>query len=154
MTARAGHRVLVFAAILATPLATGADGLGRLFFSPAERAALDALRAAAAEPAAASAPPASATAVPPPTVAPPALPAITVNGVVARSAGPSTAWINGEESYGRRLEDLAGGTGAISLRRGGVAVAGPDGVVRLLRPGQVFDPNAGTVSERYGGGDE
>ena len=58
--------------------------IGRLFFSPEERAQLDAQRANG------GAPPQPVQAAPP---APPP-PPVTMNGVVKRSSGKSTVWLN------------------------------------------------------------
>ncbi len=58
--------------------------IGRQFFSPEERAQLDAQRATG------GAPVQPAEAAPPPPPPPP----VTLNGVVKRSSGKSTVWLN------------------------------------------------------------
>jgi hypothetical protein len=121
--------------------ATPAPPLGRLFFTPAERAALDAQRRAAARPAAA--PPAAAASAP---VAPRTL---RVDGVVTRSGGPSTVWIDGVPlppeglAHGTRVERPADATQPVVVRL-------PDGGRRVpVRVGQEVEIGSGKVTERY-----
>lgn len=79
-------RAIAMLVLLAHCALCGAQELGRLFFSPAERDALDARRSEkpASAPAAAQAP-------------------VRIDGYVLRSGGPSTVWVNGrmDRSYGR-----------------------------------------------------
>jgi hypothetical protein len=125
-----------------------ATELGRLFFTPAERDALDAERRAAAAP---PAPPRELVQIAPAPAAPAKPPApVTMNGIVTRSTGPGTVWINGES------QDLRHATipGDPSAR---VRVAGE--TLRLapgdtpgqprLRPGQTYDPERARVIEAY-----
>ena len=105
----------------------GAAGeLGRLFFTPAERAALVAARRAGpgnAEPAAASAGEAPA---------PPAVPRLRLDGLVHRDAQPSIAFLNRRpvEDGGRILEyRVIAGPSAVTL-------LGEDGRRIVLRVGQ------------------
>ena len=75
----------ILAGLLGAAAATGAAAqeLGRLFFTPDQRAALDARRKAR---------------VPDKPAATPQVesPVTRVNGVVQRSGGKSTVWVNGE----------------------------------------------------------
>ncbi len=70
-------------------------GLGRLFTTPQERQMLEAARH---QPRIVEQAP-QPTSMPEPTSAPPPLPDVTLNGVVVRSGGRSTVWVNGANSY-------------------------------------------------------
>ena len=71
-----------------------ADGLGRLFFTAAERVTLNAERAASTLPLPPAAPPDEAS-LPAPTTPAILAPSVTLNGLVHRAHGPSTVWVNG-----------------------------------------------------------
>ena len=97
----------------------GARALGRLFFSPAERATLDAARQAAAIPPPAVSneeipllPEAAISEIPPAPLPPP----MTLNGIVARSGGPATVWVNGTAQDGRNLS-VPGGSRVSAVMR-------------------------------------
>ena len=79
-------RAIAMLVLLAHCALCGAQELGRLFFSPAERDALDARRSerSGSAPAAVQAP-------------------VRIDGYVLRSGGPSTVWVNGsvDRSNGR-----------------------------------------------------
>src|SRR5581483_10127985 len=96
-----------------------ADPLGRLFTTPEERAQLQQLR---------TAPPVVAKPAPPPAPVavqtPPEVPPVTVNGVVVRSRGESTAWVNGKNTYDGDLSADNRADPRSSARRG--LEAGPD----------------------------
>lgn len=114
--------------------------LGRLFSTPAQRAELDARRSAAGQPAAAP------LATPPaPTPASAALPPpVELNGLVQRSSGRSTVWLNQQaqqEPY-NRLAPEQGGTLTLRLSNGQSV---------LLRPGQRYDPLRRQVVDAAGG---
>ncbi|KQX01135.1 hypothetical protein ASC94_00310 [Massilia sp. Root418] len=104
--------------------------LGRLFSTPQERALLDARRDGTVidgEPAAPPAPP-----LPPSPPAP-----LQLNGVVQRSNGQSTVWLNDaplSERDGKVLPDRA-----VLLRL-------PSGKRVTLKPGQSYDEATGTIS--------
>ncbi|KAB8045011.1 hypothetical protein [Janthinobacterium aquaticum] len=126
--------------------------LGRLFSTPAQRAELDARRNAADQPQAMLAAP------PAPAPAPAALPPpVELNGLVQRSSGRSTVWLNQQaqqEPYNRlapeqaqqepynRLAPEQGGTLTLQLSNGQSV---------LLRPGQRYDPLRRQVVEAAGG---
>ena len=77
------HAMLVAALLLAAPSAYGADAsLGRLFYTPQQRAELDRKRATNA----------IETEVVVESL-------VTVNGRVSRSSGKTTTWINGVPQY-------------------------------------------------------
>ena len=124
-------------------LASGAE-LGRLFLSPAERAAIDAARhdveRARAMPGAVTAD-ADETAASALREAP--AEAVTVNGYIARSAGAATVWINGRDGAPGKLSAPArdGQRVNVPLKGGGDQVA--------LKPGQSFDPVSRQVSDAY-----
>lgn len=106
--------------------------LGRLFTTPEQRAQLDAQRYG--PPPGTPAPPA-----PPPPPPPPA-PPVELNGVVERSSGRSTVWLNQapqQEPY-NQLDQARGGTLSLRLSNGQVV---------LLKPGQRYDPASGSVTE-------
>jgi hypothetical protein len=126
--------------LLVVPCGARSEPLGRLFYTPAQRTQLDTARAQRT---------ASPLAETPAAETPPAPPALTFNGVVRRSDGKSTIWIN----------NRAVGDGE-SLS--GVAVVGrvrPDGAIRLnmlqskagvdLKVGQTLDVDSGSVAENY-----
>ena len=126
--------VIVFVAfsLLAPPL--GAQELGRLFFTPEQRAALDARRKAR---------------VPDKPTAIVADPTTRVDGYVKRSAGPPTVWINGESvtesaPEAPRIDARAGGGVSLSVGEAG-------GRVRL-RPGETLDRGNGAVHDVLGDG--
>jgi hypothetical protein len=104
-----------------------AQDFGRLFFTPEERAALDARRRARLPDK-----PAAAPAV--------AAPVTRVDGYVRRSEGPSTVWVNGG-----RVEEAAPGSDArVSIPLGQGA-----GRVRL-KPGETLDRGTGEVRDVLG----
>lgn len=74
------------------------------------------------------------------------LPKVRVQGLVKRSSGEDTVWINGAGiESGKRRGDIA----ISSVRHGGqarVRVGGKSSV--NLKPGQTFDPDSGRVRER------
>ena len=120
------------------PCAGGADELGRLFLTPAERAELEALRQvqAAARLAPVQPDAAAEPAAPERDQAPPA--AVRFDGIVMRSDGNSTLWINGQNSYDGRVPELP-----VTLRPGAPArlEVQPDGAgTVVLKPGQRWEP--------------
>lgn len=108
--------------------------LGRLFLSPEQRAQLDAQRYG---------PPPSDPVLAPAPAPPPPAPPVELNGVVQRSSGRSTVWLNQEaqnEPHNRLARDKAGVSGTLTLRLS-------NGQAVLLKPGQRYDPASGTVTE-------
>jgi len=139
---------VVTAQLLAVPDA-GAE-VGRLFFTPAERAALEqSRRQAQAAPTPAPEPPPQRPVVsaPPPAEV---LPVVTVDGYVRRSGGEATVWVNGENSY-----DGGVATGRIDPRAArihGQRIAITPGGTHppvLLKPGQSYDPGSATTADVY-----
>ena len=119
----------------------------RLFTTPAERRMLDRLRE--------SVPEGGAPAVrrPAPVVAEPEPPAdpVRVDGLVLRSGGPNTVWLDGKPVPSRpgavspdlRIERGADDAGTVILR-----ARGASRTVRL-KPGQRYDPGTGRVTEAF-----
>jgi hypothetical protein len=114
--------------------------LGRLFFSPGERAGLDEARRRPAAPVAAA--PAKAPALPP------APDYVTLNGVVRRSDGSTAIWLNNRMVDGKRTSD--GLEVTTSKRPGAANVRVPQAGRSVdLRVGQQLDVTSGKVRERY-----
>ena len=130
------------ALMLLAPPAAAAAGIGRLFYTPEQRVTLDTARSkrtrTTLETEAAEAPP-------PPAPAPEV---VTYGGIVQRSDGKSTIWLNNRPLSGKQPAD------APSVRR-----VRPDGTVTLhapqsgrnvdLRVGQRAELLSGTVEEGY-----
>ncbi len=117
--------VLVIGVAFST--AVSAQELGRLFFTPEQRAALDARRKAR---------------VPDKPAATPAVvsPTTRLDGYVRRSDGRSTVWVNGE-----RADD------ASPRADGRVSVTVGESDVRVpLRPGEELDRGSGEVHDVLG----
>ena len=143
--------ITFFALLVAAPLAShsaNAEPIGRLFFTPEQRAVLDKLRAKGIKGASVEEPP-TAAAFPeqPPEPEPPPAP-ITLDGFVRRSSGKSTTWINQvphneqEVSQGIRVRQRLSRPPAISIVL-------PSGKQVNLKAGQSFDRTTGKVSEVY-----
>ena len=128
-------RRLLLLAIL-VPGVCFSQEVGRLFFTPDQRAALDARRKARVPDR-----PAMTSVVSPTT---------RLDGYVKRSGGRSTVFVNGEAL----LEGTADAPVVDPERRGGrVPVTGGDGRPRVeLRPGEVLDRDTGAVRDVLGEG--
>lgn len=128
-------RLLLLGA-LALPLAPAqAQELGRLFFTPDQRAALDARRRARV--------PDRPNAVISPTT--------RLDGYVQRSGGPSTVWVNGEGQLETSPE--APRIGATRRDDGRVSVpVGESGARVGLKPGETLDRGTGEVRDVIGDG--
>ncbi|MGK5055995.1 hypothetical protein ACQ4WY_03505 [Janthinobacterium sp. LB2P49] len=127
-------RALILCALLTGAALTAraqSPQLGRLFLSPEQRAQLDAQRYGPP-------PPDPALAAPPPP--PPPGPPVELNGLVLRSSGRSTVWLNQEAQNEPHNRLARGKPGTLTLRLS-------NGQVVLLKPGQRYDPASGTVSE-------
>ena len=130
---------LLFAALLGAPGA-GAQELGRLFFTPEQRAELDARRKARLPDKAAAEPPAQA-------------PITRVDGVVRRAGGRSTVWIDGEaiqegaQPGAARLAPREPGADRVTLP------AGEDAQRPSLRVGESLDRASGEVRDVIGAGE-
>ena len=123
---------LCLLALLLIPAPGVAQQVGRLFFTPEQRAALDARRKAR---------------VPDkPAAVVVASPTTKLDGYVKRSGATSTVWINGEP-----LPEGAGEAPRIGPR---VSISVGDGGPRAaLRPGEVLDRGTGEVRDVIGDGE-
>lgn len=110
----------------------------RLFTAPEERMRLDRDRASAAALPAPGTEPAVPVTAPPAAQAPPTPPVpARLTGVVRRSDGRATVWID-DEPHETTLGRLRPGSP--------VPVDTPAGPV-LVKPGQTYDPNDGTIRD-------
>ena len=129
--------LLALACLLAAPAAR-AQELGRLFFTPDQRAALDARRRARVPDK-----PAAQTVVSPTT---------RLDGYVQRSQGPSTVWVNGEGLLETAPE--APRIGVTRRNDGRVSIGVGDGGARVgLKPGETLDRGSGEVRDAIGDGE-
>jgi hypothetical protein len=125
--------------VLAGAQGAQAQELGRLFFTPEQRAALDARRKAR---------------VPDkPSATPTESPITRVDGAVQRGGGKSTVWINGETIP----EDAQSGGARVTRdgsRSGRVSIPAGEGPQRHdLRVGESLDHSSGTVRDVIGDGE-
>ncbi len=121
--------LLLLAVVCSTPVQ--AESLGRLFFTPAQRANLDAGKKEKNMQAA-------------PVRRGPAI--VKLDGVVVRSDGETTVWVNGKASNrGRSGRIRAAPAADPASARVNVPGAGP----RELRVGQQLDTITGTVRESF-----
>jgi len=127
--------LLVLPALHARPVF--AQEFGRLFFTPEQRAALDARRKARIP----DKPAASAV----------ASPTTRMNGYVKRSSGPSTVFLNGEGVVETSQPDSPrvphGNDDKVSVPVGDAGIRVP------LKPGEVLDSGTGEVHDVLGGGE-
>jgi len=129
-------RLALAAALLAGAGTCGAQELGRLFFTPEQRQALDARRKAR---------------VPDKPAAVVASPTTRVDGYVKRSSGPDTVWVNGEPLPEQTPEapriDAPRGESRVSI------TIGESGNRVRLKPGQTLDRASGEVRDVIGDGE-
>jgi hypothetical protein len=130
--------LLLVAASIALVPAARAQELGRLFFTPDQRAALDARRKARVPDR-----PSATTVISPTT---------RLDGYVQRSGGPSTVWVNGEGQL--ETSPDAPRIGATRRDDGRVSVpVGESGARVGLRPGETLDRGTGEVRDLIGDGE-
>ena len=117
------------------PLAQADDKLGRLFFTPERRQALDRQRELNIQE----------------TQVIPEDPTLTINGVVTRSSGKQTAWINGVAQSER---DTPSGVSVRSNRRnpGKVFVQSNEQPAANANVGDTVNRNTGETTDLLGGG--
>jgi hypothetical protein len=128
---------LVACLLLAAPTVE-AQELGRLFFTPEQRTALDARRKAR---------------VPDKPNAPTVVsPTTRLDGYVQRSSGPNTVWVNGESLLETSPEAPRIGTNRRDDGRVSVPV-GESGARVGLRPGETLDRGSGEVRDVIGEGE-
>ena len=131
------RRAFFVVMLIAAPAAQSQE-TGRLFFTPDQRASLDARRKARVPDK-----PAAATVVAPTT---------RVDGFVQRSAGPSTVWINGESvtesaPEAPRIDSGRNASGSVSIN------VGESGKRVRLKPGETLDRGNGEVHDVIGDGE-
>ena len=115
-----------------------AEELGRLFFTPDQRAALDARRSARVPDVKPGAPVEAA-------------PTTRLDGYVTRSGGRSTVWVNGEPLPETAPEAPRIPPGVAHSGRVPVTI-GETGARVGLKPGQVLDRGSGEVRDVIGNG--
>ena len=126
-------RALLAVGLLLSVLPCKAQELGRLFFTPEQRTALDARRKAR---------------VPDrPAAVVVASPTTRVDGYVKRSGGRSTVWVNGESLPEGPSEARLGDGERVSIP------LGEGGRRATLRPGEVLDRGTGEVRDVLGEGE-
>lgn len=119
--------------------ANAADGLGYLFTTPAQRAALDRLSLKSGGTAVAAEP--DAAAIEEESKAP--RKKVKVGGMIVNSRGKNTTWLNQDGDKKVKATGVFSGQVEVTL--------GVDGKHISLKPGQEFDPNTGKISETYQG---
>jgi hypothetical protein len=126
-------RIILAAGLAFSGLPCKAQELGRLFFTPEQRSALDARRKAR---------------VPDkPAAVVVASPTTRVDGYVKRSGGRSTVWVNGESLPEGPAEARLGDGERVSIP------LGEAGRRATLRPGEVLDRGTGEVRDVIGEGE-
>lgn len=134
MRRRALGMLLSGAALAACSQASFAEELGRLFFTPEQRAALDARRKAR---------------VPDKPAANVSSPTMRLDGYVRRSSGRSTVWVNREALDEASPESPRIGAGPDA----GVTVGVGESRARVtLKPGETLDRDNGQVKDVIGDG--
>lgn len=121
------RRLVLLLVCVAFSHGVAAQELGRLFFTPEQRDALDARRRARV--------PDKPTAVPMVIS-----PTTRLDGYVRRSDGRSTVWVNGDTADDSRPQ----ADGSVSI------IAGDGGARVRLKPGQVLDRSSGEVTDVLG----
>lgn len=138
------RQVFVFISIfLMAPMIFAAEPLGRLFYTPAQRTQLETARAQRDRRVPINTTTESETATPQgPDV-------VTYSGVVRRSDGKSTVWINGKPVTERNA--ATNDVNVLGVRRdGAVAVTVPQtDRSAALKVGQSLDVMSGTIEEPY-----
>jgi hypothetical protein len=131
---------MLLGAALLTPQGARAQELGRLFFTPEQRASLDARRKARVPDKPAAVPQVES-------------PVTRVNGAVRRGGGNSTVWVNGQAIPDSPQPDAA----RIAPREPGagrVVIPAGEGAQRYeLRVGESLDRGSGEVKDVIGEGE-
>lgn len=124
----------------AAPAAFGQDGMGRLFFTPAQRAQLDTARRQNVRAPIAGEQPEEAQPLPQ---------EVTVNGMIRRNDGRTTVWLNNRMI----APDTATGGGSVEARArgdGGVTLTLPQtGRSVDLKVGQSVEALSGQIADVY-----
>jgi hypothetical protein len=134
--------MLSAALTVSTPSVAQQEPLGRLFFTPAQRSSLDVARSQRARTT-------LSTEVTEEQQAAPQAQTITYGGMVRRSDGKSTVWINGRPV---NEEQAASGPTVVGRVRndGSISVQVPQSGRNIeLKPGQSLELLSGTIEESY-----
>ena len=137
---------LIFMLAASTTVSTGhaeERTFGRLFFSPEQRAKLDAGRKDAL--ANLNRPVVTTKAEPAPKAAPPKV--VTLHGIVKRSDGESTVWVN-DKAVSARFGESDISAGSIAPDSVGLDLPGAKRRIRL-KVGQSVEATSGTIEEGY-----
>ena len=129
---RSFHILVVMTAMLLWCASNSAEPLGRLFFTPAQRNTLDAGKELAK----------------PRQAAPSGPRAAMLNGVVTRSDGESTVWVNGHAVSRTGSPAMNASASVSDPTAARVELQGAGGRVKL-KVGQRFDRSTGKVQESY-----
>jgi hypothetical protein len=125
---------------LAGAMNAQAQELGRLFFTPEQRAALDARRKARVPDKPAAAPVTES-------------PVTRINGAVQRSGGKSTVWVN-QEMIAEEAQPGGARVSPRSAKPGSVSIPAGEGPQRQeLRVGESLDRGSGQVRDVLGDGE-
>jgi hypothetical protein len=127
---------IAMAAALPWWTAQAAEPMGRLFFTPPQRSALDAGKKIGV-PRSARAP-----------AAPRGPREVTLNGVVTRSDGESTVWVNGRALDSKPLSGVSVSASGSDPAAARVKLRGKRGTVEL-RVGQRLERTTSTIAEPY-----
>jgi len=76
-------------------------------------------------------------------------PALTVNGMVKRSDGTSTVWINGVDNYQGDLSQFDIQSSDINVKHGRIEIRQADGGKVKLKPGQTYNPASQEIVDAY-----
>jgi hypothetical protein len=128
--------LFALAVALAAPGAAPAEPLGRLFFTPAQRSALDAGKRLSVSPAASK------------RAAPRGPGSITLSGVVRRSDGEYTVWVNGRAVGKGGPPGVSAAPSANHPSAARVNLRGTNNSVEL-RVGQQLKRSTGKIVEAY-----
>ncbi len=119
--------------LLSHTACAGAEPIGRLFFSPAERAKFDQMR--------------NTNTLDYTQIGQTPSEQVTLNGIVRRSGGKTTAWVN---QMPQRENEMQPVTVLKSTAKSPVVpLQLPSGKQIRLKPGQTFDTTKGQVREGY-----
>lgn len=128
--------LLLLSGVSCSSAVFAAEPLGRLFFTPAQRAALEAGKKISA-PRAARAP-----------AAPRGPREVTLNGVVTRSDGESTVWVNGRALDERPASGISATASSSDPAAARVKLGGARNTVQM-RVGQRLERSSGKITEPY-----
>jgi hypothetical protein len=123
--------LLLFTLLALSEPSSAQESIGRLFFTPEQRQALDARRRSR---------------LPDRPSAPVISPTTRLDGYVQRENGKSTVWVNGEALPETAPESPRIGTGRVTVN------VGESGARTGLRPGETLDRGTGEVKDVLGNG--